>query len=223
MENDRREDQQSSNPPSEAPHREEVSRDWEGSSAASREPDDGGFREPYPHTPDQHREGPPEAGSHPEGQEPPYESSHPTEGGSDQGSLGPRDPMGGVGRGRRRGGRGRPSPRDRRMQARRGGRDRDRGGHFNRPPGAPPMSGGPSGTHPGDRDREEHRYSDLPPEQRSLILQAKAEVERIREALENVLRDLENVSEQLTRAEHEKDVAEAEIEQLRDQLRRLHR
>ena len=54
-------------------------------------------------------------------------------------------------------------------------------------------------------------------------MQAKAEVERIQDVLESVLRDLDNVSEQLTRAEHEKDVAEAEIEQLRDQLRRLHR
>ena len=76
---------------------------------------------------------------------------------------------------------------------------------------------------PEDREREEPRYSDLPPEQRSLILQAKAEVEQIRESLETVLRELENVSEMLTRAEHEKDIAEAEIEQLRDQLRRLHR
>ena len=56
-----------------------------------------------------------------------------------------------------------------------------------------------------------------------MIQQAKAEVERIRETLDGVLRDLEDVCEQLTRAEHEKDIAEAEIEQLRDQLRRLHR
>ena len=48
-------------------------------------------------------------------------------------------------------------------------------------------------------------------------------MERIRETLDGVLRDLEDVCEQLTRAEHEKDLAEAEIEQLRDQLRRLHR
>jgi hypothetical protein len=41
--------------------------------------------------------------------------------------------------------------------------------------------------------------------------------------LEGVLKDLDQVAEQLTRAEHEKDVAEAEIEQLRDSLRRLHR
>ena len=67
------------------------------------------------------------------------------------------------------------------------------------------------------------RDSDLPPEQRSLIMQAKAEVDRIREMLDGVLRDLEDVCEQLTRAEHEKDVAEAEIEQLRDSLRRLQR
>jgi hypothetical protein len=54
-------------------------------------------------------------------------------------------------------------------------------------------------------------------------MQAKAEVDRIREMLDGVLRDLEEVCEQLTRAEHEKDVAEAEIEQLRDSLRRLQR
>lgn len=34
---------------------------------------------------------------------------------------------------------------------------------------------------------------------------------------------MEEIYEQLTRAEHEKDVAEAEIEQLRESLRRLHR
>jgi cob(I)alamin adenosyltransferase len=48
-------------------------------------------------------------------------------------------------------------------------------------------------------------------------------VEQIRDVLETVLRDLEDVSEQLSRAEHEKDVAETEIEQLRESLRRLHR
>ncbi|HVK57381.1 MAG TPA: hypothetical protein VM735_01265 [Candidatus Kapabacteria bacterium] len=105
------------------------------------------------------------------------------------------------------------------MQARNRGRDRDRDRPpFNRPPG-----GGSQPPQQGGDEREEQRYSDLPPEQRTLILQAKAEVERIRETLEGVLRDLEDVSEQLTRAEHEKDVAEAEIEQLRDSLRRLHR
>jgi molecular chaperone GrpE (heat shock protein) len=48
-------------------------------------------------------------------------------------------------------------------------------------------------------------------------------VERIQDALEGVLKDLEEVSENLTRAEHEKDISEAEIEQLREQLRRIHR
>jgi hypothetical protein len=56
-----------------------------------------------------------------------------------------------------------------------------------------------------------------------LIEEAKAEVDRIREALEQVLKDLDEVSDNLTKAEHEKDIAEAEIEQLRDQLRRMHR
>lgn len=63
----------------------------------------------------------------------------------------------------------------------------------------------------------------MPPEQRSWIMQAKVEVDRIRETLESVLRDLEEVAEQLTKAEHEKDIAEAEIEQLKESLRRLHR
>ena len=110
------------------------------------------------------------------------------------------------------------APRDRRMPMRGGRRDRDRGGPppYNRPS----QSGG--GGQPHD-DREEQRYSDLPPEQRSLIMQAKAEVDRIREMLDGVLRDQEHLFEQLTRAEHEKDVAEAEIEQLRESLRRLQR
>ena len=74
-----------------------------------------------------------------------------------------------------------------------------------------------------ERDERRPSHSDLPPEQRSWILQAKAEVEQIRETLEGVLRDLEEVSAQLTKAEHEKDIAEAEIEQLKESLRRLHR
>ena len=111
------------------------------------------------------------------------------------------------------------APRDRRMQSRGGRRDnRERSGPppYNRPPQA-------SGEGQPHDEREEQRYSDLPPEQRSLIMQAKAEVDRIREMLDGVLRDLEEVCEQLTRAEHEKDVVEAEIEQLRDSLRRLQR
>jgi len=87
-----------------------------------------------------------------------------------------------------------------------------------------PSHGAPSHT-VAPREVEERRpsHSDLPPEQRTWILQAKEEVERIRETLESVLRDLDEVSEQLTKAEHEKDIAEAEIEQLRESLRRLHR
>jgi len=49
------------------------------------------------------------------------------------------------------------------------------------------------------------------------------QVDQIRESLEGVLKDLDDVAENLTRAEHEKDLTEAEIEQLREQLRRLHR
>jgi hypothetical protein len=56
-----------------------------------------------------------------------------------------------------------------------------------------------------------------------LLEQAKAELETVREVLEGVLKDLDHVAEQLTKAEHEKDLAEAEIEQLRETLRRLHR
>jgi hypothetical protein len=89
---------------------------------------------------------------------------------------------------------------------------------YTAPHGPSQMAGAPRA------EGEERRpHSDLPPEQRSWILQAKDEVERIRESLESVLRDLDEVSEQLTKAEHEKDIAEAEIEQLRESLRRLHR
>jgi len=45
----------------------------------------------------------------------------------------------------------------------------------------------------------------------------------VRDVLEGVLKDLDHAADMLTRAEHEKDLAEAEIEQLRDSLRRLHR
>ena len=218
MENDRREDQQPTNPPSsyEASNPSEDRREWERDPAdAPRESQRG--EKDYDQPPH-------------EGGQPPYESAHPIEGGGQPtqhgpGSGGQMGPGvgpggGGAGRGRRRGGRGRMSPRDRRMPPPRGGRrdPRERSGP---PPYSRPPQGG--GTGPAHDDRQEQRYSDLPPEQRSLIMQAKAEVDRIREMLDGVLRDLEDVCEQLTRAEHEKDVAEAEIEQLRDSLRRLQR
>jgi hypothetical protein len=103
------------------------------------------------------------------------------------------------------------------------GRDRRRD-----QPRRPAYGGSHTPSHGGGAPRaegDEHRRppSDLPPEQRSWILEAKAEVERVQEVLEGVLRDLDHVSEQLTKAEHEKDLAEAEIEQLRESLRRLHR
>lgn len=135
---------------------------------------------------------------------------------------GPGGPMGqGRGGGRRRGGRGRMQLRDRRMQG--GGRNRrrdNRGGYQGSPP---PQQGGHSHGEGEEQHRHAPTYADIPPDQRSPLQQARAEVDRIRETLEGVLRDLDEVSEQLTRAEHEKDVAETEIEQLRDSLRRLHR
>ena len=137
-------------------------------------------------------------------------------------SPGPGGPMGqGRGGGRRRGGRGRMQLRDRRMQG--GGRNRrrdSRGGYQGPPPG---QQGGHSHGEGEEPHRHASSYADVPPDQRSPLQQARAEVDRIRETLEGVLRDLEDVAEQLTRAEHEKDVAETEIEQLRDSLRRLHR
>lgn len=209
VENDRREDQQSTTPPSEASHYEAPKREWESSSAA-----DAPHEAPREEREDRGDEGPRD-------DQPPYESAPPQEGGGHPPHHGQAGPMGpGGGRGRRRGGRGRMSPRDRRMRGGRG-RDRDRGPApaYNRPGDRPPSSGG---GHP-QGEREEGRYSDVPPEERSLIQQAKAEVERIRETLDGVLRDLEDVCEQLTKAEHEKDIAEAEIEQLRESLRRLQR
>jgi hypothetical protein len=206
VENDRREDQQSTTPPSEASHYEAPRREWESSSAADA-----------PH--DAPREDRGDEGPREDQQS--YESAPPQEGGGQPPQHGQGAPMGPGGpRGRRRGGRGRMSSRDRRMRGGRG-RDRDRGPApaYNRPGDRPPSSGG---THP-QGEREEARYSDVPPEERSLIQQAKAEVERIRETLDGVLRDLEDVCEQLTKAEHEKDIAEAEIEQLRESLRRLQR
>lgn len=204
VENDRREEQQPMTPPPEASHHEDVRREWESS-----RPTD------VPHD-SERGEGPSEG-------PPPYESAPPHEGGGQSMPPGQGAPMGPGGRGRRRGGRGRMSGRDRRPPPR-GGRGRDRGDRGGPPPYRPgPPSGGGHPQDERDRERNEPRYSDLPPEQRSLIQQAKAEVERIRETLDGVLRDLEDVCEQLTRAEHEKDLAEAEIEQLRDQLRRLHR
>ena len=205
VENDRREDQQPMTPPPEASHHEEVRREWESSGPTD-----------VPH--DRER------GERSSEGHPPYESAPPHEGGGQPMQQGQGGPMGAGGRGgRRRGGRGRMSGRDRRPPPR-GGRGRERGDRGGPPPYRPgPPSGGGHPQEERERERDEPRYSDLPPEQRSLIQQAKAEVERIRETLDGVLRDLEDVCEQLTRAEHEKDVAEAEIEQLRDQLRRLHR
>lgn len=231
MENDRRDDPQPGSAPSEHSHREEpVRRDWDRGAGEARESSEGPdreYREPSrnePETGEGHsrpinpseREG--GGGAYePVGDQP----TGPQTGGEVRDPQHQGGPGGGMGGGRgrnRRGGRGRMAPRDRRMGRNRGP-VRDRGDQFHRPSG-----GGRPEEHRGDEPRrEEQRYSDLPPEQRSLIQQAKAEVEHIREALEAVLRDLEHVSEQLIKAEHEKDVAEAEIEQLRDQLRRLHR
>ena len=215
MENDRREEEQPTNPPRsyEASNPAEDRREWERDPAEGRQEPRRGERDQ-------------DEGRSSSGDQPPYESA-PNEGAGQQ-TQGGGNPMGPGGggpggpggpRGRRRGGRGRMAPRDRRMPMRGGRRDRDRGGPppYNRPPSQSAGQGQPYD------DREEQRYSDLPPEQRSLIMQAKAEVDRIREMLDGVLRDLENVCEQLTRAEHEKDVAEAEIEQLRESLRRLQR
>ena len=138
------------------------------------------------------------------------------------GPLPPRGPR----RGRR------PPPRDRRGRGGRGRRG-DRGDRGDRSTfqGGHPHAPGQAHTHPHDhggsqpREREgREEFRDRPQTpQGSLIEQAKAEVDRIRTALERVLIELEEVSEYLTKAEHEKDIAEAEIEQLRDQLRRLHR
>lgn len=120
----------------------------------------------------------------------------------------------GRGRGRGRGGR-RSSARDRRIQDR--GRRRD-----NRPPFH--ASGQDSGRSQEDfRDRDQRPESQLPPETRTLLEQAREELDQVREVLEGVLKDLDHVAEQLNKAEHEKDIAEAEIEQLRESLRRLHR
>ena len=73
------------------------------------------------------------------------------------------------------------------------------------------------------RDRDQRSESHLPPETRSLLEQAREELDQVREVLEGVLKDLDHVAEQLNKAEHEKDIAEAEIEQLRESMRRLHR
>jgi len=91
----------------------------------------------------------------------------------------------------------------------------------NRPPYSGPSAEG--GSREPIREREQRPESHLPPETRSLLELARNELEQVREVLEGVLKDLDNVAEQLTRAEHEKDIAEAEIEQLRESLRRLHR
>ncbi len=105
-------------------------------------------------------------------------------------------------------------PRERRVDDRRRPRE-------SRPPYS--AQGSESGGHENHREREGRPESHLPAETRSLLELARGELEQVREVLEGVLKDLDNVAEQLTRAEHEKDVAEAEIEQLRESLRRLHR
>ena len=172
-------------------------------------------RHDFDRTDEPYEQAPPPGEGPFEGQE---QGRAPESGPHEQGPGGPGGP-GGHGRGRRRGGRGRMSPRDRRMQSRNRGRREQ--------PHRGPYGGGPAPAHGGGAPRaegeEQRRHSELPPEQRSWILEAKAEVERVQEVLEGVLRDLDHVSEQLTKAEHEKDIAEAEIEQLRESLRRLHR
>ena len=135
-------------------------------------------------------------------------------------------PMPNRGRGRGR----RPPPRDRR--GRRGGR-RDSRGHFHGPQERHvPHNVHPQRSHYEDRDRDRGTAGPESPDRRdegydsprrSLIEELRAEVDQIRDTLEGVLKDLDEVSENLTRAEHEKDIAEAEIEQLREQIRRLHR
>jgi len=87
----------------------------------------------------------------------------------------------------------------------------------------PPQFPAQDSSRSHDDQREGRSESRLPPETRSLLEQTRAELDQVREVLEGVLRDLDHVAEQLNKAEHEKDIAEAEIEQLRESLRRLHR
>jgi hypothetical protein len=89
--------------------------------------------------------------------------------------------------------------------------------------GRPPYHGHGEAGRDEPRERESRPESQLPPEIRSLLEQARAELDHVRDVLEGVLKDLDHAADMLTRAEHEKDLAEAEIEQLRDSLRRLHR
>ncbi|MDX1951664.1 MAG: hypothetical protein SFY81_05740 [Verrucomicrobiota bacterium] len=71
----------------------------------------------------------------------------------------------------------------------------------------------------------DHRDTEHPsPRQQSPSMRAiKAQVDRIRQALEGVLRDLERVAVQLGQAEQEKEIAEEEIENLRQALNSLQR
>ena len=123
-----------------------------------------------------------------------------------------------------RGGR-RRYPRDRRSRGRGRERGRDpRGQDRERGPRRLPYQ--PSaGAHPENRAGAP---SDLPQDEQtarkiSLLRETREHVDRIREVLLQVLEDLEDVSVQLSKAEHEKDLAEEEIDHLREQLRRLHR
>ena len=116
VENDRREDQQPTNPPPsyEASNPAEDRREWERDPAEGREEPRRRERE--------HDEGRPSSGD-----QPPYESAQPPEGGGQTmppgggGQMGPAGGgpggAGGPGRGRRRGGRGRMAPRECRCAA----------------------------------------------------------------------------------------------------------
>jgi chromosome segregation ATPase len=116
--------------------------------------------------------------------------------------------------------------RDRRGQDRNRGRQNRQQFPSSHHGGGYQQGGGGQSSHPREQGQETLRgEGGQQPAQSgaSILADVRAEVERLREVLEGVLRDLEDVSEQLMKAEHEKDIAETEIEQLRDQLRRLHR
>lgn len=119
-----------------------------------------------------------------------------------------------------------PRPRGRRiMRDRRGRRRRDYS-----QPYPQDRSGGPDQGH-GDRPErqeppergERSQEHQMAPHKIASLREIRAHIERVRQTLEGVLRDLNKISDQLTHAEHEKDVAEQEIENLKEQLRRLHR
>ena len=117
----------------------------------------------------------------------------------------PRDRRGGRGRGRDRGGdnRGRTREREPRRPA------------YPSVASRPPDDRGPA---PSDLPQDEQGARKV-----SLLRETREHLERIREVLLQVLEDLEDVSVQLSKAEHEKDLSEEEIDHLREQLRRLHR